>query len=190
MPSQPMPVSTLAVLIRLAERVLRELGDGTAVMVGRQYLVEPGPGSAPRIVFVPEDRGRLDGALKVSAGYLASWSHVCQVSVRGAEPGDDSGRLEPAYQLADRVIQILKGLDPAHVVLAPGGPRDTSPQDVDGAPGVDVTFAFTYTRSVAQDPAVLKAIRKIQSVSPPDPDRPLGDTGQTFTVGAAAASAP
>lgn len=188
MPSQAMPVSTIADVIRLVQHVFSILGDGTPIMVGAQYLRETGPGSAPRVVFVPEETGKFDAALKLNSGYVASWTHVCLVHVRGAEPGDDPGRFEPAHQLAARVVTILKNLDPGHIVLAPGNPRDDSPLPVDG-PGADIVFQFSYQTNIAQDPAVLRAIRTaITSVSPPNPDQPQGNSGQSITVSAAGAA--
>lgn len=188
MPSQSMPVSTLSDVIRLVQHVFSILGDGTPIMVGEQYLRETGPGSAPRVVFVPEDRGSFDAALKLNSGYIASWTHVCKVTVRGAEPGDDPGRFEPAYLLAARVTTILKNLDPGHVKLAPGNPRDNSPLNVDG-PGADIVFQFAYSTNIAQDPAVLRAIATaMTSVSPPNPDQPGGDSGQTLAVAVTSAA--
>lgn len=187
--------STLADVFRLVEVVFGLLKDGTPLMFGAQYRDEPGPGSALRVVFVPDDAGSFGPgsfgpAQKVSAGYSASWSHGCTVAVRGVEPGDDPRRFEPAYLLAARVADILKQLDPAHIVLAPGNPRDTSPLPVEGPSGAEITFAFTYTTNIPTDPAVLRAIAQIRSVSPPDPDRPGGDTGHTFVVNATPIATP
>lgn len=175
-------VSNLADVFRLVEVVFGLLKDGTPIMVGKQYRDEPGPGGPLRVVFVPDEFGEFGPALKVSAGYCASWSHGCTVAVRGAEPGDDPRRLEPAYMLAARVADVVKQLDPGHITLAPGGPKDTSPLPVEGPSGSEISFTFTYTTNIATDPAVTKAIARIQSVSPPDPDRPGGDTGNTFAV--------
>lgn len=185
MPSVAQPVSTMSDVLRLVQQVFSLMGDGTPIMIGSQYLNETGPGSAPRIVFVPEDRGTFEAVLKMNAGYTASWRHVCKVAVRGAEPGDDPGRFEPAYRLAARVCDVLKGLSPGNIVLAPGGPRDTSPLAVPG-PGADIAFAFAFSTNIATDPAVMRALRLIQSVSPPNPDKPGGDTGQTIDVTATA----
>ena len=102
------------------------------------------------------------------------------------EPGDDAGRLEPAYVLAARVATVLKALDPAHSSATPGGPRDDSPQRVPGPGGADIVFRFTYVANIAQDPAILRAVRQVVSISPPNPDQPGGDTGNTFVVSAPA----
>ncbi len=102
--------------------------------------------------------------------------------VRGAEPGDDTGRFEPAYVLAARVAAVIKNLDPVHLKLLPGNPRDGSPLAVDG-PGAEIVFDFTFETNVAQDPAILSAIKRaITSVSPPNPDQPGGDNGKTYEI--------
>lgn len=182
MPSQSMSVSTLDDVLQRVQQVFSLLGDGTPVMVGEQYRREPGPGGAPRVVFVPESKpGSFDAALKISSGYVASWTHKCTAYVRGAETGDDSARLTPSFALAARVVAVLKALDPGHIVMAPGEPEDDSPTPVDG-PGADVTFTFSYVTNIAQDPAIVRAVKQLQSVSPPDPDRPRGDTGNRFII--------
>lgn len=183
MPTVAPNVSTLTDLLRLTERVFSLLGDGTPILIGAQYEHETGPGSAPRVLFIADDTGALGPPTKLNAGYLASWSHGCRVRVRGAEAGDDAGRLEAAVRLAGRVMGVLKALDPGHVVLAPGGPKDSSPLRVDGAPGAEISFAFVYTTNIATEPEILRAVGQLTSISPPNPDQPGGSTGKTFVVG-------
>lgn len=178
-------VSTLDDVLQRVQRVFSLMRDGTPIMVGAQYEREPGPGTPPRVVFIPDAQGRLGGVEKVSAGYVAQWLHGCRVRVLGAESGDDSSRAEAAKRLAFRVICVLRALDPGHIELAPGNPRDTSALAVDG-PGVDLTFSFTYVAHVPQEQAVLRAVKQLESVSPPDPDRPQGDTGKQIVVSVSA----
>lgn len=183
---QKQPISTLDDLIRVVMAVFSAAKDGTPIMVGEAYKSDFGAGSPPRVLFVPEKRpGMLGGAPKVNANYLAGWSHGCTVYVRGAESGEDVGRLDAAYELADRVINAVKGASPGRVVLAPGNPDDDSPLPQD-AYGADLTFSFSFVRGVAVDPEITRALRTLGSVSPPDPDRPQGDTGNTFIVETAA----
>lgn len=181
MPSAAMPVSTLADVIRLFQAVYSHMGDGTPIMVGEQYLREPGPGSPPRIVFVPEEGdGKFGPPLKLNSGYVASRSWTCDVCVRAAE-GDDAGRFEPAYLMAARALTVIKNLDPGNIAVYPGQIRDDSPLAVGGAAGAGERFYFTYASNIAQDPAVIRAVASaIASVSPPNPDKPGGDTGNTF----------
>lgn len=175
------PVSTLADVFRLVSRLFSIAGDGTPLFFGKKHLDNLGPGSAPRIVFVPDEEGTLGGPLKLNAGYVASWTHGCTVHVLGVEPGDEEGRFEPAYALAARVVTAIKALDPAHLVVAPGRPKDVSPLKV-GAPGSAIAFTFTFATNIAQDAAILAASKQLTPISPPDPDRPEGDTGLSFTL--------
>jgi len=181
MPSVPMPVSTLSDVLRRVQLLFSELGDGTPILIGKQHVSEPGPGSPPRIVFVPDERGRLLSAQQLNSGYLAAWSHGCTVHVRGVDGGEEAGRLDAAVALADRVIQCLKALDPAHLAIEGEGPSEDSPLAVD-AYGGGIVFSFRFTRHTPSDPAVIRAARALTAISPPDPDRPQGDTGNSFSV--------
>lgn len=176
-------VSTLADVFRLVSKLFSLAGDGTPLFFGSKHLDNLGPGAAPRIVFVPDEEGSLAGPLKLNAGYVASWTHGCTVHVLGADPGDEEGRLEPAYALAARVVTAIKALDPAHLKVAPGRPRDASPLKT-GAPGAVISFSFSYETNIAQDAAILAAAKQLTPISPPDPARPQGDTGTTFTLDA------
>lgn len=182
MPAAAPLVSTLADVLRLVERVFSLLGDGTPILIGKRYLEEPGPGSAPRVVFVPADGGKLGTPTKLNMGYVASWSHGCAVHVRGVEPGDDAGRFEPTYALAGRVIDVLRNLDPGHIEIAASTPRDTSPTSVTSPTGAEIAFTFTYVTNIAHEPAVRRAIAQLTSVSPPTPDQPGGSTGKDYTI--------
>ncbi len=186
MPSVAQPVSTMADVLRLTQAVFSLMGDGTPLLFGDAHLEEPGAGNAPRVVFVPDEDGDFAPAQKIGAGYIATWSHGCTVYVRGVEPGDEAGRLEPAYVLAARVVAVVKNLDPGHITITPGRPKDDSPQRTPSPAGRDIVFRFTYAANLAQDPAVLRAVAQLTSISPPHPDKPGGDTGNTFVVAAVA----
>lgn len=179
------PVSTIGDLFRLVGAAFNALGDGTPLLIGRKYLAEFGAGSAPRVLFVPEEQGRLGRPTRLNAGELASYTHGCQVYVRGAESGDDAGRFDAVYALADRVINALKWCDPAHVVLEPGNPRDASPLP-DDAYGADVVFSFVFIRPIAIEREIHRL--PVEALSPMDPDRPRGDSGKTFVLSAPASA--
>lgn len=183
---QAAQVSTLADAVRLVQRLFSEAGDGTPIFVGAQHLDNLGPGFAPRIVFVPDEEGELGPPLKLNAGYVASWTHSAAVTVLGVEPGDDEGRFEPAYLIASRVIEAVKALDPAHLTVGPGRPRDVSALKA-GGPGAAVRFTLTYARNIPKTAAIWRAAATLTAVSPPDVDRPEGSTGLEFDVSATAA---
>lgn len=174
---QKMPVSTLGDLLRIVTAGLNGMADGLEILVGKKYLTEFGVGSPPRVLFVPEPQGKLSGPTKLNSGYLASYTHGCTAYIRGAEDGSDIGRFDSAYAICDRIINLLKWADPGHVVLGPGNPKDNSPTNVD-AYGAEIVFSFQFTRPVAEDPAVFKS--PVTPISPPNPDKPQGDTGKTF----------
>lgn len=173
------PTSTLADLIRLVTAALNGAGDGIEVMVGRQYLAQFGAGSPPRLLFVPEERGRLGPPPKINANYVGSYTHGCKVYVRGAESGDDPGRFDAVYAFADRVVNAIKWAGGAAGTIAPGNPLDSSPRAED-AYGADIVFEFTYTRAIARDPEIWGV--PVTAISPPDPDRPQGSSGKTIDV--------
>lgn len=181
MPSAPQPVSSLGDVLRRVQRLFSELGDGTPILIGKQHMAEPGPGSPPRIVFVPDETGRLGKASQANAGYLATWRRGCTVNVRGAESGEEAGTLDAADQLVARVVQVLKALDPSHLAIEGEGASENSPLPVE-AYGAGITFSFAYVANIPIDPATMRAARQLTAISPSDPDRPEGDTGKTFTV--------
>jgi hypothetical protein len=172
-------VSRLADFLRFFADKYSEVGDGIPILVGKKYLDQFGAGSPPRILIVPNAKGRLGPAPKLNANYIAGWSQGATVYVRGAEDGTDLGYFDSAEMIAERVMNVLKNTDAGHVELAPGDPRDESPLPVD-AYGADVAFAFTYTRPVARDVAVWRAATSARAI--PDPDRPAGGNGKTFIV--------
>ncbi len=183
MGSQAPSVSTLSDVFRLIEQVYSLAGDGTPLLVGSEHLDNLGPGSAPRIVFLPDEDGQYDAALKFNAGYVASWKHECGVVVLGVDPGDAEGRFEPAYALADRLVAALKALDPAHLKIGAARPKDASALKAQG-PGRAVRFSFVYERNIPVDRPILRAAKQLTAISPPDPARPQGSTGNTFTLDA------
>lgn len=174
-------VSTLSDVIRRVEALFSLIGDGTPILVGSKHRDNLGPGAPPCIVFVPDEEGEMGPPLKLNAGYIASWSHGCGVFVIGVEPGDDEGRFEPAYEIAARVVAALKACDPGHVEVGVARPKDESPLKA-GLPGAVVRLSFVYRRNIPQNKAIERAAKELVAVSPPDPDRPQGSTGNTFTM--------
>ena len=138
--------STLADVIRQVVDAFDAMGDATPILVGADYLEGLGTGSPPRILFVPEKRGKIGPP--AALGMAASITHSCDVYVRAAESGGDVDRLQAAYELGDRVISCIATAATGR--LEWGSFVDDSPSDVDGF-GADLAFAFTYTRGVRHD---------------------------------------
>jgi len=142
----PSKLSTVIGQIRDAFDAMGDTGPGI-VMVGKQYLEDFGVGSGPRILFVPDAKGKWGPPREMSNA--ASVTHSCDVYIRAPESGDELTRLDAAEALADRVIGMLK-------VAGTGGTEggdyaDDSPTDVD-AYGADIALSFTYRRDVRHDP--------------------------------------
>lgn len=164
------PPSTLADVIGQVRDAFQDMGDATPIMIGKQYL-EQGVGSAPRVVFVPEPRGRIGPPQEL--GNAASVTHSCDVAVRGQESGDDLERFKQAYAIGDRVIDLIKTAATGRIEWGDFG--DGSPTDAD-AYGAEVAFSFTYTRDVphdaerwALDPATADDAAAVPLVPPGEP---------------------
>lgn len=180
MAQQQQPTSPLGELLRLFSRILSEDGDATPIQVGKHYLSEFGAGSAPRILFVPSPDGELGPVPRLNSRYVAGFTDICRVYVRAAESGEDIGRLDNVDAMVDRVVNVLKALGAAIIEVGRGRPKDDSPLQVD-AYGADKVFEFSYSRGIAEQPAIWRTARRvIQPTAPTDPDRPLGDNGNVY----------
>jgi hypothetical protein len=135
--------SNLGEVLRFMVDAFAFIGDATPIEIGAQYIPHFGAGSAPRVLFVPEKKGKIEPPIE--AGNAASMVHSCDVAVRFAEDGSDAGRFDGTYRLADRVID---GIDRACAGRVEWGDlRDNSPLNVDGL-GADLVFSFTYRRDI------------------------------------------
>lgn len=174
--------STLEEVIDGVRDLFDRVGDATPIQVGKAYLEQFGVGSAPRVLFVPEDEGSIEGSLWI--GSVAAVAHGCTVYLRGAESGADGSRFKAARALGDRVLNCLKIC--ASGRFKGGKTRDASPTDVD-AYGADVLMTFTYRRDVPRDEALwnLLALATVNTppTSPINPDQPDGSTGLSVTIG-------
>lgn len=140
--------STLGDIIGQIVDAFGEMGDATPIMVGKAYL-EPGAGSGPRVVLVPEQRGTVGPASKL--GRPASVEHSCTCYVRGPEEGGDIERFRVAYLLGDRIIDCIATAGSGHIKW--GEYADGSPIDPDGGYGAEVVLTFSYKRDVLHDAA-------------------------------------
>lgn len=184
MATQDQPISKLGDLLRLFTRMMTEIGDGTTIQIGREYLKDFGAGAPPKILFVPSPDGQLGGVPRLNARYVAGFTDSCLVYIRAAEVGDDLGRLDNVDDMVDRVVNILKALGAACVEVGKGKPKDDSPLQVD-AYGAQKLFLFSYTRGIPKNHEIWnRAFQVITPTAPTDPDRPQGDNGFTFVPGA------
>jgi hypothetical protein len=167
--------STLAVVLRQVSQVFSLMGIAVPIQVGRQHREKFGAGTGPKVLFVPELKGKLSEPYVM--GRAASWSHSCDVYVRGKETGEDLARFDSAIRLADRVIGCLAVACTGRITW--GDVSDDSPLKTDGI-GAGVGFSFVYRRDVPHDPARWQ-------LPPADPD--TGDDWGDPPIGTAAAGA-
>jgi len=173
------PTSPLSALLERVGPIFSKAGDATPILIGKGHL-EHGIGAGPRVVLVPDTKGKWGPPPKQNAGYLAGVTSGCMVYVRGAESGGDATRFAAAEALAQRVINVVHHLAPGRTTGGPWG--DDSPVSVE-AFGADLAFGFTYTWPVPTDPVILAAIAAaLTPTSAEDPMRPNGDAGTTFTI--------
>lgn len=138
------PPSTLADVLRQVDDALRAMADATPLLVGKHYLTHFGVGSPPRIVAVPDLRGKLTDPTEM--GNVASVIHSCDMHVRAAETGDDITRFANAYALADLAVDLVSTAASGRVVFTDY--VDDSPSGVDGGAGAGIKFSFTFQRDI------------------------------------------
>ncbi len=167
------PTSPLSDVIRCVRDIFGAIGDATPIMTGKHYLEDFGTGSAPRVLFVPDPRGKWGDPPTGTggSGYVSGVAHGCTVYVRGAEDGTDEGRFDNAYALADLVQNALLRAARGRVVGEDFG--DNSPAGVD-AYGADIAFSFTYARGVQRSAVIWALPATPIAKSPPDPMKPPG----------------
>jgi len=140
---QSAPPSTLIDIIGQCVDALDAMGRFMPAMVGKQYL-NTGPGSAPRVIFVPEvGPGRVLPPYEL--GNAASVRHTCQIYIRASESGDDISRFRDVYELSDLVIDLVQTAGTGRIEWGDYG--DGSPTDVD-AYGAEIVISFAYRRDV------------------------------------------
>ncbi len=188
----PTPVTTLDDVIDTVVALLVAVGDvrdpntnptGIEILRGESHLREEG--APPRIIFVPgKDGGAVGPVLEVGAREACGVTETVRCYIWGAEstPPSDAGRQRDARARAHRLLN-------AFIATASGritGGRVVAAQDTDVVTyGAEYLVTLSYVWAVPQDEDIWDAAYALAPVdpgSPPDPDRPLGDTGHGFTV--------
>lgn len=145
-PREYASASTLAGLIGQVRDAFGEMGDATAIMVGKVHLKQGVGSPGARVLFVPEPRGSTGDPIKM--GSACSITHSCTVYVRAQETGDDLTRFDNAYLLGDRVIDCVATAAPGRISW--GDYSDNSPADEESF-GAELVFSFSYRRDVRHD---------------------------------------
>lgn len=183
------PVTTLSDVLIAVRDLFIAVGDvsatptnpptGIEMLFGERYLKQRG--SAQRIVFVRGD-GNLGGPLEIGAREVGSIGETVECYVWGVETADDINRHRAAEAIAHRLMNAFE-------CCAPG--RHTSKIRRRNAGtnvltfGEELVLEVEYTYAVPVDDDIWDAAYAAApspALSPPDPDRPNGDTGDIFTV--------
>lgn len=168
--------STLATVIGQVVDAFAAMGNATPILVGKRYLRD-GVGQDPRVVFVPEPSGQVRPGYEL--GRAARVVHSCDVFIRGRESGDDLGRFDEAYALADLVIACLATAASGRIEW--GEYAEDSPTEED-AYGADVALSFTYARDVAHNAARWALPAATEDTTPAGPLVPPGEAGEVEGV--------
>lgn len=183
--------TTLADVIRSVVALAIACGDvhgqndgrgGTArIFHGEQYLDQND--TPPRIVFVQNsDGGELGGPLAIGARQVASITETVRIHIWGAGPSDDQV-LDDARARAMRLINQFKACAPGRLkgkIID----RLQAPQKLRF--GEQVRLTYSYEFAVPYDDAVWAKAYELApnpAQSPPNTDKPDGDTGAVFGVG-------
>lgn len=149
------------------------MGDATPIMCGKKYLENLGEG--PRVLFVPNTDGRIEGPLNEDGTDAASALDGCMCLIRAKEGGDDFSRFDPAYDLRDRVIGCLAVAASGRIEWGSYG--DGSPLDVD-AYGAELIFSFTFKQAIPHLDERWALPPAAATTEPPRPLTPPGDPGE------------
>lgn len=154
---------------------------GVAFLRGERHLNEHG--APPVVVFVPsEDGGELGGPLQVGARQVASITETVKCYVWGPETLDDKARLVAARTLAMQLLNAFKASAPGRLT---GGRLERGIDTHVLTFGEEYRLTISYVWGVPEDEAIWAAARSTApspAASPPNPDKPNGDTGATFTT--------
>lgn len=183
--------TTLADVIRSVVALAIAVGDasgqndgrgGTArIFHGEEYLDQND--TPPRVVFVQNpDGGELGGPLAIGARQIASITEMVNVHVWGAGASDDA-RLDDARARAMRMINFFKASAPGRLK---GKVLDRLQAPKKLRFGEQVRLSYSYVFAVPCDDEIWTkayALAPNTAQSPPNPDKPDGDTGAVFAAG-------
>ena len=171
--------SPLSDVLRCVVSIFGLVADATPIQVGEQYLKDFGVGLGPKILFVPDPKGKAGDppAGSGGTGCIGGVTHGCDLYVRGAEDGSDIGRFDSAYALATKVRNAIERAARGRTTWTDY--RDKSPIGTDSAYGADFALSFTYVRGEQRDAAIWKLPSNPIAASPPDINKPDGTTPST-----------
>jgi hypothetical protein len=172
----------LSDVLRCIEDIFSGIGNATPIRVVKQeHIKSMGVMKAPFILCAPDAKGEITDPPTGTGGmqYACGIAHGCNVYVRAEEGGEELGRLDAAYALADLFISAL---DRACRGRWNGREyKDDSPSGVD-AIGADIMFSFVYMRGVQSSPKVWALPASPIAASPPNISAPPGSPPSTVEV--------
>lgn len=155
-------------------------GSGkVGIFIGERYLKQEG--APPRIVFVRAD-AESNGGIAVGARQIGGITESIDCYVWGAE-GTDEERYRDAEARWHRLLNAFKACAPGRL-KSKRRPRLRGTNVVTF--GEEFVWTVEYTYAVPEDEAVWTyayAHAPNPAPSPPNPDKPNGDTGDVFGVG-------
>lgn len=156
----------------------RSSGDGVGwtpfLYIGERYLEQHG--APPRIVVVP-GAGEIGAPANKGGGDVAKDIEEIRAYLWAGEAADDLARYAAIEDMKDRWINVLRKIMPGRAEI-----RTVNPSLVSNIVtfGEDRQIVTRYERQVPRDAAIWKV--PITAISPPDPLRPNGGTGDEIVV--------
>ncbi len=144
------------------------------IYVGERYLRQTG--APPRIVIVPGD-GTLEGPGRLGDGNIARNIEEIRAFLWGAESTDDIARYAAIEAMKDVWENILRKVIEGRVRSRTVNPTLNANIVTYGE---DRQLVATYSRGVPRDAAIW-AVEQT-AVTPPDPMRPNGNNGLSYTL--------
>lgn len=162
-----------------SQRDANGVGWTPLIYVGERYLKQTG--APPRIVIVP-GAGQSGPPSRLNAGNIARDVEELRAYLWAAETADDLARYTAIEAAKDTWINIIRKIMPGRAEIKTINPALVSNIVTFGE---DRQIVALYERSVPRSAAISNV--PITAISPPDPDRPNGDTGYEYVVDASAA---
>ena len=156
----------------------RRDGDGVGwtpfIYIGERYLKQHG--APPRIVVVP-GAGEIGAPANKGGGDIAKDVEEIRAYLWAGEAADDLARYAAIETMKDRWINVL-----AKTLVGRKESKTINPALISNIAtfGEDRLVVTRYDRQVPRDAAIWKV--PITAISPPDPMRPNGNTGDEIVV--------
>lgn len=157
-------------------------GSGkVGIYIGERFLRQEG--APPRIVFVRAD-AESNGGISVGDREVGGITEAVDCYIWGAEGATDQDRVRDAETRWHRLLNAFKACAPGRLKARRRARlRQTNIETY----GEEFVWTISYSYAVPYDQVVWNyayANAPSPAQSPPNPDKPDGDTGDVFNVGA------